>query len=165
MCRQNLQCGVCKKNLLISLLAPSVSYTSPKPGYYLYLFSLPPSIPSIRKLLVLPSDYTQNLTTSHCFHCYPVQVTTISHMDTNVRACVLGCFIHVWLFPIPLTATGQAPLSMGFSRQEYWSGLPCPSSGDFPDLGAESASPVFLALQVNSLPLNHGEDVDTDTLS
>ena len=45
---------------------------------------------------------------------------------------------------------------MGFSRQEYWSGLPCPSPGDIPDLGTESASPVFLALQADSLPLNHG---------
>ena len=34
----------------------------------------------------------------------------------------------------------QAPLSMGFSRQEYWSGLPCPSPGDLPDPGIEPAS-------------------------
>ena len=35
---------------------------------------------------------------------------------------------------------GQAPLSMGFSRQEYWSGLPCPPPGDLPDTGIESVS-------------------------
>ena len=43
----------------------------------------------------------------------------------------------------------QAPLSMGFSRQEYWSGLPFPSPGDLPDPGIEPRSP---ALQVDSLP-------------
>ena len=40
-------------------------------------------------------------------------------------------------------------LSMGFSRQEYWGGLPCPSPGDLPDLGIETGSP---ALQADSLP-------------
>ena len=39
----------------------------------------------------------------------------------------------------------QAPLSMGFSRQEYWSGLPCPSPGDFPDPGIKPGSPVLQA--------------------
>ena len=43
----------------------------------------------------------------------------------------------------------QAPMSMGFSRQEYWSGLPFPSPGDLPDLGIEAWSP---ALQEDSLP-------------
>ena len=49
----------------------------------------------------------------------------------------------------PWTVAHQAPLSMGFSRQEYWSGLPFPSSRDFPDPGIESRSP---ALQADSLP-------------
>ena len=40
------------------------------------------------------------------------------------------------------TVAHQAPLSMGFSRQEYWSGLPCPSPGDLPDLGIELGSPA-----------------------
>ena len=43
---------------------------------------------------------------------------------------------------------GQAPLSMGFSRQEYWSGLPCPSPGDLPDPGIK---PRSSALQADSL--------------
>ena len=47
-----------------------------------------------------------------------------------------------------------APLTMGFSRQEYWTGLPCPSPGDLPDPGIEPVSP---ALQVNSLPLSYRE--------
>ena len=50
------------------------------------------------------------------------------------------------------TVIHQAPLSMGFSRQEYWSGLPFPSPGDLPNPEIEPASP---ALQANSLPLSH----------
>ena len=42
----------------------------------------------------------------------------------------------------PWTVPHQAPLSMGFSRQEYWSGLPCPPPGDLPDPGIKPASPA-----------------------
>ena len=57
---------------------------------------------------------------------------------------------HVQLFATPWTVARQAPLSVGFSRQEYWSRLPFPSPGDgIPDPGIEPTSP---ALQVNSLP-------------
>ena len=53
----------------------------------------------------------------------------------------------------PWTAAHQAPLSMGFPRQEYWSGLPFPSPGDLLDLRIEPASLVSPALQAGSLPL------------
>ena len=46
---------------------------------------------------------------------------------------MLSCFSRVRFFATPWTAASQAPLSMGFSRQEYWSGLPFPSPGDLPD--------------------------------
>ena len=49
----------------------------------------------------------------------------------------------------PWTAARQAPLSMGFSKQEHWSGLPFPAPGDLPDPGIKLKSP---ALQANSLP-------------
>ena len=49
----------------------------------------------------------------------------------------------------PRTVAYQAPLSMDFSRQEYWSGLPFPSPGDLPDPGIETGSP---ALQADALP-------------
>ena len=49
----------------------------------------------------------------------------------------------------PLTVACQVSLSMRLSRQEYWSGLPCPSPGDLPDPGLEPRSP---ALQADSLP-------------
>ena len=50
------------------------------------------------------------------------------------------------------TVANQAPLSMGFSRQEYWHGFPFPSPGEIPDPGTKSMSP---ALQVVTLPLSH----------
>ena len=54
---------------------------------------------------------------------------------------------HLQLFATPWTGTCQAPLSMGFSRQEYWSGLPFPSPGNLPNPGIE---PRYPALQVDS---------------
>ena len=58
-------------------------------------------------------------------------------------ACVLGCFNCVQLFAALWTEAHQAPVSMGFSKQEYWSGLPCPLSGDLPNAEIE---PVSLSL-------------------
>ena len=55
------------------------------------------------------------------------------------------------LFATPRTAAHQAPLSMQFSRQEYWSGLPFPTPGDHPDPGIEPKS----NWQPDSLPLSH----------
>ena len=56
---------------------------------------------------------------------------------------------HVQLFATPWTSACQAPLSMGFSKQEYWSWLPCPPPGDLLDPRIEPGSP---ALQADSLP-------------
>ena len=56
---------------------------------------------------------------------------------------------HVRLFAIPWMVAYQAPPSMGFSRQEYWSGLPFPSPGDRPNPGIKPRSP---ALQTGALP-------------
>ena len=56
--------------------------------------------------------------------------------------CVLS-HISQQLFATPWTVAHQAPLSMGFSRQEYWSGLPCPPPEDLPDLGIEPTSPAL----------------------
>ena len=61
-------------------------------------------------------------------------------------ACVLRHFSRVQLFATPRTVARQAPLSMGFSRQEYWHGLPCPPPGDLPDLGIEPGSLMSPAL-------------------
>ena len=58
-------------------------------------------------------------------------------------ACMLS---HVQLFATPETSAHPTPLSMVFSRQEYWSGLPLPPPGDLPDLGIQFVWPVSPAL-------------------
>ena len=67
-------------------------------------------------------------------------------MNQSVREKSLSC---AQLFATTWTVAHQAPLSMGFPKQEYWSGLPFPSPGDLPDTGIEPESP---ALQADSLP-------------
>ena len=62
---------------------------------------------------------------------------------------------HLWLFATPRTEALQTSLSMGFLRQEYWSGLPFPSPGDLPNPGIKPLSPVPPALWVDSLWLSH----------
>ena len=61
--------------------------------------------------------------------------------------------LQLCLTAILWTEALQAPPSMGFSRQEYWSGLPCPPLGDLPDPGIEPASLCLLHWQAGSLPL------------
>ena len=67
-------------------------------------------------------------------------------MWTSACVCMLSCFSHFRLFAILWAVACQAPLSMGFSRQEYWSGLPCPPLGDLPGPGMEPVSLVSPAL-------------------
>ena len=82
---------------------------------------------------------------------------TASHRRSGVpltdvlclHARVRSGFSRVPLFVTPRTVACQAPLSMRFSRQGYWGGLPCPSPGDLPDPGVEPMSP---SLQADSLP-------------
>ena len=59
---------------------------------------------------------------------------------------------RVQLFATPWTVADQAPPSMGFSRQEYWSGLPFPSPGDLPDPEIEPRSPTLQAHALTSEP-------------
>ena len=59
---------------------------------------------------------------------------------------------RVQLFATPWTVAHQAPPSMGFSRQEYWSGLPFPSPGDLPDPGIKPRSPALQADALTSEP-------------
>ena len=82
-----------------------------------------------------------------------------------VRACVCVCvhacvcvhvlshFSRVQLFATLWTISSQAPLSMGFSREEYWSGLPCPPPGVFLTQGSNTPVSCLLHWQVSSLPL------------
>ena len=64
-------------------------------------------------------------------------------------------FSHVWLVVTPWAVAHLAPLSMEFSRQEYWNGLPCSPPGDLSNPGIQSILLCLLHWQVDSLPLSY----------
>ena len=73
-----------------------------------------------------------------------------------MRVCMCAqSFSRVRLFVTPWTIPHHAPLSMGFSKQEYWSGLPLPISEELLNPGIEHLASVSPALQADSLPLSH----------
>ena len=78
-------------------------------------------------------------------------ITSPDHSKHEVEVKV-KLLSRVRLFATPLTVANQAPPSMGFSRQEYWSGLPFPSPGDLPDPGIEPRSPALQADVLTSEP-------------
>ena len=67
---------------------------------------------------------------------------------------MLSHFSRVQIFETSWTVAHQAPLFVGFSRQEYWSGVPFPSPGDLPNPGIKSESPVAPVSKADSLPLS-----------
>ena len=73
-------------------------------------------------------------------------------LQNYMCACVLSRFRFVQLFVTPWTVACQAPLSMGFSRLEYWSALPFPSPGDLSDPGIEPKSPALQATREAGTP-------------
>ena len=92
-------------------------------------------------------------------HVYPIFLLFLLHLGTDlgqpqvgacqghlpgsqVALCWAQLLSHVRLFATPWTAARQTPLSMRFSRQEYWSRSPCPPSGELPDPGIEPRSPA-----------------------
>ena len=84
-----------------------------------------------------------------------VCVCVCARVHACVRTCVLTLshFSHVWLFVTLWTMAHQAPLCMGFSRQEFWSELPCTSPEDLPNPGIQPPSLCLLLWQEGSLPL------------
>ena len=80
---------------------------------------------------------------------YSEYTNTTSPLSLKVKVKSLS---RVRLFATPWTIAYQAPPSMGFSRQEYWSGLPFPSPGDLPDPGIESGFPALQADALTSEP-------------
>ena len=81
----------------------------------------------------------------------PCLSLVIMFMCVCVCVCVCVCLCvcvcaQLCVFETPRTVAHQAPLSMGFPRQEYWTGLPFPPPGDFPDPGLKPTSPLSPAL-------------------
>ena len=94
-------------------------------------------------------------------YCYLFYLTYMQgvYVCVCMRMCVLSCFSHVQLFATLWTIAHQTPLSMGFSKQEYWNGLPFPSPGDLPSPGIEPVSPEvvgrFLTTVPRGKPMDH----------
>ena len=79
----------------------------------------------------------------------PVLIISIFLIIMLSRLSCVQLFATLW------AVAHQAPLFMGFYRQEYWSGLPCPPPGNLPHPGMEPRSPASPALQVDPLLLSH----------
>ena len=84
---------------------------------------------------------------------------TIAFSDMLLEPTVsrVGHFSHVQLYMTPWTAARQAPLSIGFSRQEYWSGVPCPLARNLPHPGTDPASLMSPALASGFLNTSEAE--------
>ena len=92
--------------------------------------------------LVVPE---KKLPDPHFKTLMPMMTRGKTKMGNYMRVCVcVQCLSCVWLFATPWIVACQAPLSMGFSRQEYWSGLSFPPPGDLPDPGIKPVSPALV---------------------
>ena len=105
------------------------------PCWYLYVF--------FRKNVYLALLRIKNLLLLSCISS--LSILAINGVLLCVRVCAQS-LSRVPLFAASWTVVFQSPLSMEFSRQEYWNGLPFPSPGDLPDAGIEPASLVSPAL-------------------
>ena len=83
-----------------------------------------------------------------CVCVYVLFIYTYIYTHIYIYLCVYQSLSHIQLFVTPWAIIHQTPLSMEFSKKEYWSGLPFPSPGDHPNSGIEPGSP---ALQADSL--------------
>ena len=83
------------------------------------------------------------IASSISLRCY-FSIWVISAVTTHTTLCVcVKSFSYVWLFTTPWTVAQQAPLSMEFPRQQYWSGFPFPSPGVFSNTGIKPMSPTL----------------------
>ena len=78
---------------------------------------------------------------------YEYILAKLRKVTSPMRACMLSRFIHVQLFVTLWTEAHQVSLPMGFSREEYWNRLPCPTSRDLFDPGIKARSPALQACE------------------
>ena len=83
---------------------------------------------------------------------WAIVVFQLCNLSKHIQELLRACSVVTDFFVTPWTVAYQAPLFMGLSRQEYWSGLPFPSAGDLPDPGIQPLPPT---LQGDSLPLSY----------
>ncbi|CAI9165670.1 unnamed protein product [Rangifer tarandus platyrhynchus] len=116
------------------------------------------SLLKIRSPLFIPQDHFPNGHTGsvmglHCFISVITVTATLYQQPTVYsKERKVESLSHVWLFVTPWTVACQAPLFMGFSRQEHWSGLPFPPPGDLPGPGIKPGCPTLQADALHSEP-------------
>ena len=113
-----------------------------------YLFN---AVFSVRPTLSFPTASTVHYLHLHLYSCPENRFISTVFLEST-QVCV---HCHVWLFVTSRTVARQAPLSVRFSRQEYWSGLPFLSPGELPDPGMEPTSlesPVLAGQFFNTQP-------------
>ena len=103
-----------------------------------------------KKIYYYPSCLSPTHTTVE--ECSLALVQLLQLIVVCVCVCVCVLLSHVQLFVTPWTVARQAPLSMKFCRQEYWSGLPFPPPEDLPNPGTEPRSPALWADSLLSNP-------------
>ena len=119
------------------------------------------------------ADFLLNITWLYQCLFITAVIPLVESLNIFQQCAVLSHFSRVWLFVTPWTAARQTPLFMEFSRQEYWSGLPCPPPGDLPNPEIKSRSPVlqgdsFLSeppgKPIMSCHCNHSQVLDLEAL-
>ena len=108
--------------------------------------------------VIMPADATcPSYSRAPSLHALPLPAKILRQQKSKAPVPALAALVGVCMlsrsqpFVIPWTVPHQAPLCLGFPRQEYWSGLPFPTQRDLPNPGIEAASP---AVAGGSLPLN-----------
>ena len=133
--------------------------------YRNFMKLIPSLTSSVSHTMIPDSDHIPFKTTSNSIHCPQRQLSCSCHemqctlVGVHTRAhvcvwvCVPSCFSRVWLFAAPWTVAHQATLSMGFSRQDPWSGLPCLPPKIFPTQGSNPCLLYLLYWKAGSSPL------------
>ena len=114
---------------------------------FLFVFVLQRKITSI---------HTSNMKTSWNIETYFSKFPYSVLCEYVLHACMLSHFSSAWLFVTLWTEAHQAPFFMGFSRQEFWNGLPCPPPGDLPNPEIELVclmSPALAVVDILNFPL------------
>ena len=96
-----------------------------------------------------PGSFVHGISQAQILEWVAITFSRVNLYFLILCACKLSRLSRVWLFATLWTVAHQAPLSMGFSRQEYWSGLPYPPQGLF----SQGWNPCLLPLLQGSLPL------------
>ena len=97
----------------------------------------------VDNLISSSSAFSKTILNSWKFMVHILLKPGLENFETYFASMWVKSLSHVWLFVTPWMVAYQAPLSIGFSRQEYWSGLPFPSPGDLPNPGIEPRSPTL----------------------